>query len=297
MPFALQPGPKPRAFVLIIDIHPHVISTDLARYPRAPIGGHQSDWSKDRPISYEQMIAEQDRAGVDKAALVQASTCYGHDNSYVADAVAAHPQRFTGVFSCDILKPDALDTMARWMARGLTGMRLFTTGSTMPGQADWLDDPKSFPAWGMAAEKNLPVCLQMTAKGIPQLETVLKRFPKLRVILDHLARPIQENGPPYKGADSLWGLAKYPNVYLKVTERNLVGAGAGKATPESFFGRLITDFGANRIAWGSNYPASEKPLPELVELAKDTLGFLPLRDREWIFSGTAQTLYPSLKKA
>ena len=176
-------------------------------------------------------------------------------------------------------------------------MRLFTTGSTMPGQADWLDDPKSFPAWGMAAEKNLPVCLQMTAKGIPQLETVLKRFPKLRVILDHLARPIQEDGPPYKGADSLWGLAKYPNVYLKVTERSLVGARAGKATPESFFGRLVTDFGANRIAWGSNYPASEKPLPELVELAKDTLGFLPLRDREWIFSGTAQTLYPSLKKA
>lgn len=282
---------------MIIDIHPHVISTDLARYPRAPIGGHQSDWSKDRPISYEQMIAEQDRAGVDKAALVQASTCYGHDNSYVADGVAAHPERFTGVFSCDILKPDALDTMARWMARGLTGMRLFTTGSTMPGQADWLDDPKSFPAWGMAAEKNLPVCLQMTAKGIPQLETVLKRFPKLRVILDHLARPVQEDGPPYKGADSLWGLAKYPNVYLKVTERNLVGARAGKATPESFFGRLVTDFGANRIAWGSNYPASEKPLPELVELAKDTLGFLPLRDREWIFSGTAQTLYPSLKNA
>jgi hypothetical protein len=69
MPFALQPGPKPRAFVLIIDIHPHVISTDMGRYPRAPIGGHQSDWSKDRPVSYEQMIVEQDRAGVSKAAL------------------------------------------------------------------------------------------------------------------------------------------------------------------------------------------------------------------------------------
>ena len=40
---------------------------------------------------------------VDKSALVQASTCYGHDNSYVADAVAAHPDRFTGVFSVDKL--------------------------------------------------------------------------------------------------------------------------------------------------------------------------------------------------
>jgi len=26
----------------IVDIHPHVISTDTLRYPRAPIGGHPS---------------------------------------------------------------------------------------------------------------------------------------------------------------------------------------------------------------------------------------------------------------
>lgn len=278
----------------IIDIHPHVISTDTKRYPRAPIGGHQSDWSQARPVSYDDMIVAQDCAGVAKAALVQASTCYGHDNSYVAEAVAAHPERFAGVFSCDILAPDVAQTMAHWKGKGLTGLRLFTTGSTMPGQADWLDDERSFAGWGFAAENNLPVCLQMTAKGIPQVVNVLKRFPKLRVILDHLARPVQDDGPPYAGADSLWGLAAQPNVYLKVTERNLVGARAGKATPESFFGKLVGDFGANRIAWGSNYPASEKPLPELVRLAQETLAFLPERDREWIFSGTAQVLYPSL---
>jgi L-fuconolactonase len=278
----------------VIDIHPHVISIDTVRYPRTPLGGHQSTWSHDRPVGVEQLIVEQDRAGVRKAALVQASTCYGHDNSYVADAVAAHPERFAGVFSCDILAEDACDTIAHWMSRGLTGMRLFTTGSTMPGQAGWLDDPRSFPAWGMAADKGLPVCLQMTAQGIPPIVRVLDRFPTLRVILDHLARPVQEDGPPYAAADSLWGLAKYPNVYLKVTERNLVGARAGKATPESFFGRLVADFGASRIAWGSNYPASEKPLADLVALAQETLAFLPERDREWIFSRTAQALYPTL---
>jgi len=277
-----------------IDIHPHIISTDEKRYPRAPLGGHQSDWSRLRPVSLEDMIVAMDRAGIQKSALVQASTCYGHDNSYVADAVRAHPERFAGVFSCDILKPDATETMSHWMAKGLTGLRLFTTGSTMPGQADWLDDPRSFPAWRVAEEKKLPVCLQMTATGIPQLVNVLQRFPKLRVILDHLARPQQDDGPPYKGADSLWGLAACPGVYLKVTERNLVGARAGKATPETFFGRLVDAFGASRIAWGSNYPASERPLPELLKLGRETLSFLPERDREWIFARTAQTLYPSL---
>jgi predicted TIM-barrel fold metal-dependent hydrolase len=280
---------------MIIDIHPHVISTDTKRYPRAPLGGHQSDWSQARPVSVDQMIAAMDTAGIAKSALVQASTCYGHDNSYVADAAAAHPQRFTGVFSADVLAPDAAKTMAHWIGKGLTGMRLFTTGSTMPGQADWLDDARSFPAWEFAQDEGLPVCLQMTAKGIPALVNVLKRFPKLRVILDHLARPVQEDGPPYKGAGSLWGLAQHKQVYLKVTERNLVGASAGKATPESFFGKLVGDFGASRIAWGSNFPASERALPDLVELAKQTLGFLPAQDREWIFAGTALELYPALK--
>jgi len=277
-----------------IDIHPHIISSDEKRYPRAPLGGHQSDWSRLRPVSMEGMFVAMDRAGIQKSALVQASTCYGHDNSYVADAIGAHPERFAGVFSCDVLRPDATETMARWMARGFTGLRLFTTGSTMPGQAEWLDDPRAFPAWRMAEERKLPVCLQMTATGIPQLVNVLQRFPKLRVILDHLARPQQDDGPPYKGADSLWELAAYPGVYLKVTERNLVGARTGKATPETFFGRLVDAFGASRIAWGSNYPASEKSLPDLLKLGRETLAFLPERDREWIFARTAQTLYPSL---
>ncbi len=51
----------------IIDIHPHVISTDTRTYPRAPIGGHQSDWSQARPVTYEQMIVEQNGAGIAKA--------------------------------------------------------------------------------------------------------------------------------------------------------------------------------------------------------------------------------------
>src|SRR2546430_1706161 len=132
-----------------IDIHPHIIASDTARYPLAPLGGHQSDWSRTRPVTTEQMIAAMDKAGVAKAAIVQASTCYGHDNSYVADAVAAHPDRFTGVFSVDVLASDAPQRMRHWLGRGLTGMRLFTIGSTMPDQASWLADPKTYPALGM----------------------------------------------------------------------------------------------------------------------------------------------------
>jgi L-fuconolactonase len=279
---------------MTIDIHPHVISSDVERYPNAPVGGHKSDWSRERPVSVEQMIAAMDEAGIAKSALVQASTCYGHDNSYVADAVAAHPDRFTGVFSVDVLAPDAPDKIRFWVGRKLSGMRLFTAGSTMPNQADWVDDPRSFPAWECASEIGIPVCMQMTVKALPQLVRMLERFPKARVILDHLAKPTLSDGPPYAAATDVFRLADYKNLYLKLTPRTVAEAQNGKATHATFFPLLVSKFGASRIAWGSNYPASEGTLLQLLKVSQAALSVLPSEDREWIFSRTAIGLYPAL---
>ena len=278
----------------ILDIHPHVITTDTQRYPRDPLGGTQSGWSRDRPTTWEQLIQAMDEAAVAKAAIVQASTCYGFDNSYVADAVAAHPERFTGVFSVDVLAPDAPEKIRHWVGKKLTGLRLFTTGSTMPGQAGWLADPKTFPAWEACAELALPVCLQMRQEGIPQLNVLLERFPKVRMVIDHLMRAPTESGPPYAEASPFFALAKHPNVHLKLTINSVREARKGKATPETFFGRVVKEFGAQRIAWGSNFPASEGSLKTIVDESKAALSFLPAEDQDRIFWRTAQALYPAL---
>ena len=278
----------------IVDIHPHVISTDTAKYPLNPLGGTQSGWSRDRPTPYEKLIAAMDAAGVDKAAVVQASTAYGHDNSYVAAAIAAYPRRFTGVFSVDVLAPDSAEKMRIWLDRGFSGMRLFTTGSTMPGQATWFDDPRSFPAWGYAQDVGIPVCMQMTPQGFPQLRGLMERFPRVRIILDHLARPQLTDGPPFAADQAFFDLARYPNVYLKATPNNVAPPDWGKASAETFFGKLVATFGANRIAWGSNFPATAGPLKDNLANARATLAFLSAADRDWIFGKTAQTLYPKL---
>ena len=277
-----------------IDIHPHIIAGDASRYPLAPLGGHQSDWSRSRPVTLEQLVAAMGTAGINKAAIVQASTCYGHDNSYVADAVAVYPQRFTGVFSVNVLAPDAPERMRYWRAKGLTGMRLFTFGSTMHEQANWLDDSKSYPAWTCASDLGLSICLQMSAKAIPQAMSMAGRFSKVSIILDHCARPELADGPPYNAAASLFALARYSNVYLKLTPRIFAESRRGKATPETFFRRLVSEFGASRLAWGSNYPSSEGSLPQLLALARESLTCLPIGDQDWIFTKTAQALYPVL---
>jgi len=278
----------------LIDIHPHVISTDTARYPLAPLGGHQSDWSRERPVSYDQMIKAMDEAGVAKSAVVQASSAYAHDNSYVAAAVAAYPRRFTGVFSVDVLAADAVERMTFWIGKGLTGMRLFTAGSTMPEQSTWFVEPRTYPAWQFASDSNLPVCMQMRVKGFPQLKEILEQFPKLRVIIDHFGRAEAADGPPFAAAAPLFELARYPGVHLKLTHRPIEESRKGSSTPEAFFGRVVKEFGASRIAWGSNYPASSLTLPQLVALAREALAFLPQRDQDFIFFRTAQALYPAL---
>lgn len=277
-----------------IDIHPHIIASDAVRYPLAPLGGKQSDWSATRPVSMEQLVAAMDEAGVDKAAIVQASTCYGHDNSYVADAVAAHPKRFTGVFSVDIMAPDAAERMRYWLGKGLTGLRLFTFGSTMSEQASWLDDPKSYPGWTAAGDLGLSVCLQMSAKAIPQAASMAKRFPNVKILLDHCARPSLEDGPPYAAAAGLFDLAKAPNIYLKLSPRVFNESRKGKASPETFFPRLVAEFGAKRLAWGSNYPSSEGKLPAMLKFARESVASVSKADQDWIFARTAQTIYPVL---
>jgi L-fuconolactonase len=237
-----------------------------------------------------------EEAHVDKSVLVQASSAYAFDNSYVADSVAAHPERFTGVFSIDVVAPDAVNKMKYWMSKGLTGMRIFTSGSTHAEQETFFAEPAAYPAWQHASDSGLSVCMQMRVKGLPLLETVLKRFPEVRVILDHFARAEAADGPPFTSAAPLFALARYPNVYLKLTHRPIEASMVGRATPEAFLGRVVKEFGASRIMWGSNFPAAKPPLPELLAMARNALSFLPQQDQDWIFFRTAQTLYPALGK-
>lgn len=278
----------------LVDIHPHVISSDDAKYPKAPLGGVQSKWSQERPVDWEQLSAAMDEAGVTRAAVVQSSTTYGHDNSYLADCVDRAGGKITGVCSVGFMDDDAIGQMEHWIGeRGMSGIRLFTTGSTM-GQSAWLDDAKTKPAWAYAAEHRIPVCVQLTAPALPQLENVLKEFPDLIVILDHVAMSSFTDGPPYSGADPVYGLARFDGVNLKVTSRVLLSGKQSSGGSAGALRELIRHFGSDRIAWGSNYPANEGTLSSLVRLLEEATAGLGGADADNIYSGTALRLYQKL---
>jgi L-fuconolactonase len=278
----------------IVDIHPHVVSPDTTKYPHAPLGGKHSDWSATRPVDFEQMLVEMDEAGVDKAAIVHSSTTYGFDNSYVADCVARLPDRFTGVYAVDVLKPDAVEKIDFWRTRGMGGLRLFTGGATNQTKGSWLLEPSTFPVWEHCQDIGMSIVVQTTPDGLGMIAELATRFPRVRILLDHMARPVLEDGPPYAAAASLFALSKYGSVYLKITPRSFDLASGGKATPETFFKKLVAEFGANRLAFGSNYPASPGPLKMLVDQGHACFAALSDEDRAWIWARTAQSVYPEL---
>jgi predicted TIM-barrel fold metal-dependent hydrolase len=273
----------------IIDIHPHIISKDTQRYPITPIGGKRSVWSSERPIDFENLVASMNEAGVDKAAIVHSSTTYCYDNTYMVDCIATQPRRFTGVGSVDFAAPDAAEKIRYWHEKKVTGLRIFSAGSTMEKQADSLDDPKTFKAWETCEALGIPVVTQLRREGLYMLYTLIRRFSNVKIIVDHLMHAPRGEQPPYERCAFLFELAKYPNVHFKLSTNNF-----REAPPETFIPKLLQEIPANRIAWGSNYPASKGTLKEMVDEAKAALSRLPQKDQEWIFAKTAQSLYPAL---
>jgi L-fuconolactonase len=279
----------------LVDIHPHIISPDTQKYPLSPLGGKRSEWSKDRHAApLADLLAAMDETGVSRAAVVQSSTTYGHNNSYLADSVDQADGRITGVCSVGFMEDSILDDIKYWIdERGMSGLRLFTTGSTL-AQSDWLNDEKTHPAWDYVADHGIPICVQLRVGALPLLRDVLTRRPELRIVLDHCVMTEFTQGPPYTVAEPIWPFADFPGVHLKVTTKTLRTGGQSDGGAPAVLRELISHFGSERMAWGSNWPASDTSLPSLAGLVTDAVAGLPEADAANICGQTALRLYPKL---
>ena len=184
---------------MLIDTHTHVIATDTKKYPLAPLFGRQSAWSAEHPLDYPDMIKAIDAAGVDKAILVQASSAYAFDNTYVSEAVAAHPNRFTGVFSVDVVAPDAVAKMKHWMARASPACASSPPARPSPSSRLSLRSQHRFPRGNSRPTTACRSACRCSSRARRCWPRVMDRFPKVRVILDHFARVEAADGPPYVG--------------------------------------------------------------------------------------------------
>jgi L-fuconolactonase len=288
---------------MIVDTHCHIFTDDRRKYPQirdTPRAGSipsiteigQTEWPLTR---IEDLIAQFDEAGVDKATLVQAYFVYEYDNRYTIDAALAHADRFTAVVVLDPLDPKAPDELSRMAERqSVTGIR-FMRGR-LPETS--LGKPETFPLWDRIQSLKIPVAVGDRVTDISKIAPAMERYPGVKVAFEHSWGHKVGAPPDYDVLKPLFALSKNPNVYIKTAINNIAAAREGGGTPEQLYTKLVEVFGAKRIMWSSNYPAHPKfgGVKARLEESKKALAHLSAEDQAWILGKTALAFYPALAK-
>lgn len=142
---------------------------------------------------------------------------------------------------------------------------------------------------------NLTYDLLIFPKHLMVAKELVRRFPKQRFVLDHMAKPFIKSGIIQPWKDHIESLADQPNIWCKVsgmvTEADLVGWKMEDFMPymEVVFGA----FGTDRIMLGSDWPVC-KLAGEYKEVLKIPLTFitnLSNGEKENIYSQNAIDCY------
>jgi len=274
---------------VIVDTHVHVVAADKERYPLRPTG-ISLDWFREAPVTVEDFLELMTAAGVDRAVLVQPMSAYGFDNRYVIDAARAHSELLASVVIVDTVD-DPAHRLRAMADQGVSGVRLFAIGNPTLSR---LDDPNALGLWEVAAERDLPVVVTILSSQLPEVRTMLERFPEVTVALDHCGFPDLSDGPPYVKAADLFELATLPNLCLKASCHLLEQAEA-TGDPRDLVDQLAAVFGADRLLWGSDYPQThDRSYSALVEMGRTACSRLSPADQRGFLGENALRLWPRL---
>ncbi len=278
---------------LVIDTHMHVWSHDAARFPLA--AGIQARGSAG---TVEVLAEEMDEAGVDHCVLVQ-SIHHQWDNRYVAHCLRQHPQRFRVQGLVDPTKQDAAERLEYWMREhGFSGIRLRPIYHR--GNDGWLHDKSSYPLWRTAEKLNAIFNFYIGTEQLPKLELMLRRFPRVKVVIDHLSQIDLKTADPLPEMKRLLALARYPQVFVKVSELASVSSSGIYPYSDSYpWIKLVYDaFSPDRLLWGTGYPGSKaratarRPSVDLeLALIREKIPFLTPTDQKKILGLNAQKLW------
>jgi predicted TIM-barrel fold metal-dependent hydrolase len=162
--------------MIIIDAQVHVWPPDR---PDRRLGDGVGDR---KPYGYEQLIADMDRAGVDRAILVPPS--FDADrNDYALEGARRYPDRFAVMGRIALKTSAGKDALKQWREQpGMLGVRL-----TFHRDADrpWLTDGAADWFWPEAQRNDIPVMVHAPER-LTEIGEVAARYPNLRIIVDHM---------------------------------------------------------------------------------------------------------------
>jgi predicted TIM-barrel fold metal-dependent hydrolase len=281
---------------LLIDTHMHVWSGDTRRFPFAH--PYQSDFKPPRLAgTVEMLLKEMNAFGISHCVLVQV-IYHGWDNRYLAQCLKAHPGRFRGQGLIDPTDPKVAERLEFWMSHhGLSGMRF--SPIYYPGKDEWLNARTSNALWQKAEELKAIFNFFIATAQLSRLEEMVRRFPRVRVVIDHLARVDLKASDPLPEFKKLLALARYPNVWVKVSELSVLSPSGKYPYHDTFASvkRLYESFGPDRLLWGTGFPgatraqAGRPTLQQELDLVRKEIPFFTAGDREKLLGRNASKLW------
>lgn len=282
-----MPDGSQHADLAIVDAQVHVWAPPSAEHPWAE--GAQ-DYIEEaptlssgerRPMGAAELLREMQTAGVHRAVLVP-PVFAGDDNTAALLAARAHPDRFV-VMGRISLKDDRASrrSMQTWLEQpGMVGIRLtFHWGP----QQRWLHDGTVDWFWPEAERLGIPVAV-FAPNLLPEIGSVARKHPGLRLIIDHLGLPLGARDEAiWDAVKDLTRLAPLPNVAVKASTlpSYVTGPYPFRVLHEPIH-RVVDEFGPRRVFWGSEMTRLPCTYRECVTLFTEELDFLGADDLAWI---------------
>lgn len=270
---------------MIVDSHVHVWSADPEAYPFRPILAHVA--APGMPAPVERLLADMDRAQVDRAILVQPSA-YGPDHRYLKSCLESWPRRFAGICQIDLRSAAPRADFERLCAEGLyRGLRLNTIRQ---GDMSALTGARYESLFAAIAASGLSLSFHMDIDQAPVVARLAVRHPALAVIVDYLGPEIHARQDAEPCLDLL---AAEPNIHCKLL---CTAEDAESAYPfpdiAVFYRKVLDRFGAARVLFGSDYPGAARicGYDKLIAWG-ETFPGLGAEDRAQVMGGTARRLF------
>lgn len=237
---------------MIIDAHLHVWDGTAAGKDAGPMA---VGYSAQATASVELFLDYMDEAGVARAVFVQ-PWFYHWDNEYMTRCLERFPDRFRAVCVIDPRGPGAPAALRAWRARGVTGIRLrpLRDGEgARPGP--WLGAEETLPLWEAIAATGTVACVLHAGPELAVIPDLVRRFPSLTLVVDHLNNPAPAAGLDQPAFRALLDLAPHPQVHVKLSgfhhwcrERYPYRDGL------PYVEAALQAFGPARCMWGSDFP-------------------------------------------
>lgn len=267
--------------MFIIDSQVHI--WELSRPGREwPAGRFTPPWAM-TPFSKEQLLAEMDKAGVDRAILVPPAF-EGDRNELSLEAAAAHPDRFAVMGRLPLDDPKTRERLPIWKQNpGALGLR-FTF--FIPQQRQWLEDGTADWLWAAAEKAGVPLMVYPIPEALPKFHAIAERHPGLRLTIDHLAVGHEEwnrDDRAFQHIDLLIDLARHPNVAVKAS-----GMPEYSTEPYPYRGlhkylrRIVEAYGPTRVFWGTDLTRLPCTYRQAITMFTEEMPFLSADDLDWI---------------